>query len=425
MKKTLYLLLIIINITVLINCKKQGVNVNTVSSPNDSIIGNNIAVEQIPSLNDSMIGKETVIKTVPSLYSYITDDDILDNKEEVEKIENLPILFVLNEHYGYLNSELEIIVPPIYDRGYNYTDQGYTWIRQTKNKREFTCMILNAEGKIVFQENTASMKILYDDIISYIPSGERYSKIIKFINNSVIANGAGSDATSYNDDFVILVFFNNNNERTFINIAGNKIFSDLTLHRNTNGFREGRAVIIEGEDRKIKILNINGNVYSSLNFYRTNWYFHEGLLAAQTIDRRTGYINRNGEFAFLVPIIAYEPDHEDSPLNATDFVNGYALIQTVKKPSVWRVINNSGRYVYDELSILMAEAFVDGLSCAQTNDRKYGYLNTSGEFVIKPVFDQADSFHRGYARIIYQGRDGLINNDGKIFWSDEFIEAVN
>jgi len=424
MKKTLYLLLIIINIIVLINCKKQEVNVNTVSSPNDLIMGNEIVVEQIPSLNDSTIEKETVMKTVPSLYSYITEDDILDNKEEVEKIENIPILFLLNEHYGYLNSELEVIVPPIYDRGYNYTDQGYTWIRQTKNRREFTCMILDAEGKIVFQENTASMEILYDDIITYDSRGDLHFIIVKFRDNIVIADKLGQQAI-YSDDGVILIRNFHGSEWIFIDLNGNKIFSDMTLHRNTNGFREGRAVIIEGKDRKIKILSINGNIYSSLNFYRTNWYFYEGLLAAQTTDGRTGYINRNGEFAFLVPIIAYEPDHEDSPLNATNFVNGYALIQTVKKPSVWRVINNTGRYVSDELSILMAEAFVDGLSCAQTNDRKYGYINTSGEFVIEPIFDQADSFHRGYARIIYQGRDGLINTDGKIFWSDEFLETAN
>jgi hypothetical protein len=38
------------------------------------------------------------------------------------------------------------------------------------------------------------------------------------------------------------------------------------------------------------------------------------------------------------------------------------------------------------------------------------------------MFEKADSFNSGYARIIYQGRDGILNTEGQLFWSDEIIE---
>ena len=45
--------------------------------------------------------------------------------------------------------------------------------------------------------------------------------------------------------------------------------------------------------------------------------------------------------------------------------------------------------------------------------------------MIEPIFEYADSFFQGYARIVYQGRDGIINTSGEIFWSDEIVKAQN
>jgi len=85
------------------------------------------------------------------------------------------------------------------------------------------------------------------------------------------------------------------------------------------------------------------------------------------------------------------------------------------------VINSYGDFVSNELMLSLADAFMDGLSRVKVNNAKYGYINTKGEMIINPIFDEADSFHNGYARIVYQGRDGIINTEGKIFWSDELV----
>ena len=141
----------------------------------------------------------------------------------------------------------------------------------------------------------------------------------------------------------------------------------------------------------------------------------------ETKDGRTGYVNTDGEFAFLVPIINYEEDR----LYATDFKEGYAIIQTIADPPTWRVINRNGDFVSEGHVLSWAETFSDGLSRITIDYEKYGFMNTKGEIVIEPIFDEVYSFYQGYAKIKYQGRDGIINTEGKIFWSDEIMEAYN
>ena len=163
---------------------------------------------------------------------------------------------------------------------------------------------------------------------------------------------------------------------------------------------------------------MDGNFYGDVELQRAGWCFSVGLLPAESKDGRTGYVDRNGEFAFLVPII--NEGNED--LCATNFNNGYALIQTTIDPPIWRVINNKGEFLSDELNFLSAKEFSDGLSLIKTMDNCYGYICPNGDFAIDPVFNEADSFFQGYARIKYQGRDGIINTAGKIFWSDDLAK---
>ena len=334
--------------------------------------------------------------------------------------DELPILFTFNNLYGYVDSQLRVIVPPIYDRGYIYNDQGYTWVRYQGRGNIFECMVLNWKGEAVFHAYTADLNILYDDIIYYTTRLKGQSRVERIRDGKVIADRLGTMAES-TEDGIILVRFYNENERAFIDSSGKRLLPDLEMRMISETFREGRAVITD-DNWDILVIDINGRSYGDLSFFRTGRYFSEGLLPVETNDRVTGYINREGEFAFNIPITAESHDYQLSPLFATDFKGGYALIQTTLEPPVWRVINNMGEYVSDELSIFHANAFADGLSCIRTIDRKYGYINTKGETVIDPVFDDASSFVRDYARIVYQGRDALINTEGEIFWSDELVK---
>ena len=419
MKKLSIFLAILINGILICGCEGQTVDKQTAQMANNDM-----------RLSESFFPEpETVTKTTEGAGSArlaFSNPDFPEWETSEwstidQTTDELPVLFTLSDLFGYVDNQLRVIVPPIYDRGYIYNDQGYTWVRYEGKRNRFECMVLNWKGKAVFHEYTADMGILYDDIICYKPEKEELRRVEKFRDGTVIADRLGSVAES-TEDGIILVRFLDEGGRSFIDSSGKRILPDLEMKRITQTFREGRAVITE-VNRGLQIIDINGKFYDKLNFFRAGSYFSEGLLPAETKERVTGYINREGEFAFNVPIVAKYYDDNWSPLFATDFKGGFALIQTSLEPPIWRVINNQGEYVSDELSIFDAYAFADGLSCVRTIDGKYGYINTKGETVIAPVFDSASSFVRGYARIVYQGRDGLINTEGEIFWSDEFINV--
>ena len=420
MKKILlFPLMILICCLLLYSCERQTVDEQTVQ------VANNDTELSEPGSPEPEIVSQNTGGTESSGLAFSNPDFPEGETSEWptidQNIDELPILFTLNNLYGYLDSQLQIIVPARYDRGFDYNNQGYTWVRYQGERYRFECIVLNWKGKAVFHEYIASMVILYDDIICL---GYDLPRVVRLRDGKVIADRLGTMAES-TEDGIILVRFFSGNEMAFIDSSGKRILPDLKMRRISETFREGRAVITD-DNGDILIIDINGQSYGDLDFFRTGRYFSEGLLPAETKERVTGYINREGEFVFNVPIVAdRQSDAWDLP-NATDFKGGYALIQTSLEPPVWRVINNMGDFVSDELSIFQASAFADGLSCIRTTgtiDRKYGYINTKGETVIEPVFDDANSFVRGYARIVYEGRDGLINTEGEIFWCDEFVRA--
>jgi hypothetical protein len=422
MKKMLSCFLTVLFCGILLyGCEKQTVDSQTVQ------VANNDTEFSEPDFPEPGNVTQTTVETVPSGLAFSSPDFPEEEISEWPTIDlttdELPILFALNGLYGYLNNQLRVIIPPIYDHGLDYNDQGYTQVRYQGVRYRFEYMVLNWNGETIFHEFTADLNILFDDIVCLNYSLPR---VIRLRDGKVIADRLGTMAESA-DDGIILVSFFKNAEEAFIDSSGKRILPDLKMAMTTNTFQEGRAAITD-DNWDIHIIDINGRSYGDLNFFRTGRYFSEGLLPAETKERVTGYINREGEFAFNVPIVARIRDDDWSPLLATNFKDGYALIQTSLEPPVWRVINNMGDFISDELFIFEASAFADGLSRIRTTgtvDSKYGYINTKGETVIDPVFDSASSFVRGYARIVYEGRDALINTEGEIFWCDEFVTAQN
>ena len=419
MKKTLsFLLTALICCVLLYACEKQTVQV--VNNDTDLTKTGSPEPEIVSQTNDGMVSSSAASSN-PDSSGWKTSEWLTIDQSTDE----LPVLFALNSLYGYVDSQLRTLVPPIYDRGYIYNDQGYTWVRYQGRGNIFECMVLNWKGEAVFHAYTADLAILHDDLIYYTSNGRGKSRVERLRDGTLITDMDGPASSS--EDGILLLF--NGGDRAFIDSSsGRRLLPDLDMVRLTYGFWEGRAVITAIIDgiRDLHIIDVNGKFYDKLNLFRAGSYFSEGLLPAETKERVTGYINREGDFAFTVPIVAEYYDDDWSPLNATDFKGGYALIQTSLEPPVWRVINNLGEYVSDELLIFHASAFADDLSCVRTTgtiNSKYGYINTKGETVIDPVFDSASSFVRGYARIVYEGRDALINTEGEIFWCDEFVKA--
>lgn len=92
-----------------------------------------------------------------------------------------------------------------------------------------------------------------------------------------------------------------------------------------------------------------------------------------------GYINKKGEIAI--------------PLNysqVSDFINGIAIIRPTED-SLAAAINKEGEYLIQP-SFWSIGSFVNGLAPAAKEMGKFGFIDTKGDWIIKPHFDRAYEF---------------------------------
>ncbi len=128
------------------------------------------------------------------------------------------------------------------------------------------------------------------------------------------------------------------------------------------------------------------------------WEFHEGLAAVKEEWAR-GYIDHTGAFV-ISPRFQY----------AGPFTDGKALVQL---DGLWGYVRPDGSWAEEphevaknpvasvpESGVPSADpVFSEGMAVAMKG-KKYGYIDESGAFVIKPVFKQAKPFSEGLAPVL-------------------------
>ena len=145
--------------------------------------------------------------------------------------------------------------------------------------------------------------------------------------------------------------------------------------------------------------------------------------------------------AFTTPVTAMAEE------NRFGFLEDYFEITELNFPYSWSVsdigddvitvMDDSGKYcVADMAGNLISKtlldyswvgAFENGIAPARKfRDGKEGYINTNGEYVIKPQFDKAFDFSCGYASVGKKGEWGYINEKGelvKVIGKDAFADT--
>lgn len=143
--------------------------------------------------------------------------------------------------------------------------------------------------------------------------------------------------------------------------------------------------------------------------------FSEGLAAFKDMVplkdskyqvRRMGYLNRSGQV--VIPAI-YD--------YAYDFSDGLAKV--VKDGKTY-YIDHTGRTAIPTLSgIQNSESFFDGLAAVRVMVKsggkstvKSGFINTKGQWAIKPIYESAYSFSEGITEVVLNGQIGFIDKKG-------------
>lgn len=136
-----------------------------------------------------------------------------------------------------------------------------------------------------------------------------------------------------------------------------------------------------------------------------------------TEKTRYGFSDLSGNIKFFLG------EKLDFSNNHFGFLNGFAIIDDFRfEKRKKRFINTSGSIVFDAYE--NASFFNNGLAAVQINDR-YGYINLNGNFVIKPQFDDAESFLDNGLAIVGVGlknfrKWGIINRKGEYVINPQF-----
>jgi hypothetical protein len=324
-----------------------------------------------------------------------------------------PVAFKYNGMYGYADNNMKMIVSPLYDRATDFNSSGYAAVRTHTTGRNIWSVI-DSSGTTILTKHAGSMQIYFGHYISYDTD---YYCIENLKTGEIIIDRMNTLPTAVSDD-LFLILKTSTGGWQFINTKGERAFDTFKIIRNSNAFNEGRAVVLcEGYGKMI--IDTNGNRVGDLSFSSLGEYYSEGLLPAKTKDGTTGYLNRDGEFAFTIPLILYK---EYNRLLATDFVDGLAVIRTAENPNKWKIIDNKGNYVSEELNYRGTGTFSEGL-CDIWKNGDAGFMDATGKEVIPIIFDTATPFKYGYSRIVYKDKDGLLNKNGEVFWSEDIVNG--
>ena len=184
-------------------------------------------------------------------------------------------------------------------------------------------------------------------------------------------------------------------------------------------FINGLAVVLK-DDWKKAIIDEKGNLVID-NIINCGWQFKEGVLPVVT-EKKSGFINNKGDFVFECSFYD-ELKNQNVGGNPTlwfVFSEGIAYVQISENSGI--LLNKKFKIIKDDMpyKVESRQGFSEGVLPVSLNG-KVGYINSKGELVIPLIFDFAEDFYNGYACVIYQGKDALLDKKGNIYFCEDLM----
>jgi hypothetical protein len=290
--------------------------------------------------------------------------------------------FPSNGAFGYINSVGVFVIPAIFREASPFSAEGIAHVVDQNRKHGY----IDTKGKFVIAPR-------FDDLeSSYRPDSPMRVAVGKF-----------SDA-----------------RYGFINAVGD--FVVPAIYDNAYVFRNGFArVTIYGEgpygqrSQKHGFVNTHGKLAILASFDDARSFGSNGL-AAVRVGELWGFINTKGEFAI-------EPRFDDVPDSPESIFDSFGLAR-VRLGKNWFLIDAQGKQVGLAEGSSIGKFNEDGLAVIGQNHPLYGHragvVNTKGEYVFEPQFDNFLGYKNGFAQIELNGKWGYIDSFGKIVVAPRF-----
>lgn len=262
--------------------------------------------------------------------------------------------------------------------------------------------IASQKGKTGFIDESGRWKIKpdFDDATGFhnglaaVRSGELWG----YINNRgdyIIPPGYDQAEPFYNRQFAVV---RNGTELLYINREGEILFDSS---RELIIFYEDLAVV-EIND-KFGFIN-KKHEWEILPKYDQVWPFRNGIAKVKKAGQWI-YINRLGKEMYDVQLNSYSSAEK-------------ALLFKKSKDNKWGFVNSEGEWIISPV-YQDVKPFSEGLSAVKTGDR-WGYINMTGELVIDADYDGAFGFSHWLGCVEVEGRYGCIDTRGDMVIKPRF-----
>ncbi|MGG3281020.1 WG repeat-containing protein [Paenibacillus solani] len=304
--------------------------------------------------------------------------------------------------FGFINSNGEVIVEPIYE---NLVYPGlasttYYIVDHTNNKQVY----YNSAGNKLFECLKNKCGPLYEGRALFMdesrtPDGTRVTRY-GYLNEQgeVAIKPIYHKAFNFSEG---LARVNQGKASGFINTKGELVIP--YRYSETFDFSEGKAVVKLSAKGKYGYIDTSGKMVISPQFDYAKQFSED--TAVVSVNGKYGYINSKGDY-LLKPQFT----------NAQPFSEGLAFVE---RNGASFYINKKGEKIIQ--FIKAGGTFSGGLAPA-SRGRTYGFIDKSGFFVIKPQFEWADSFYGDLAKVYLHTAisedyiEGYIDRRGNILW---------
>lgn len=182
--------------------------------------------------------------------------------------------------------------------------------------------------------------------------------------------------------------------------------------------------IISNDLNDFEIRDSVGNVIKD-NLLECGNEFSEGFLPVKDFTTKTGFIDKSGNFVFECPIYGKhaEDDPKIHPIYDFEFSGG--LVCVPQSSNSFAIYDKTGKKIKTINGMkLEHNKFTNNyilVSVCYETPKKFAFLNSKGENSFGEFFKEATSFVNGYAMIVKDEKDALINVTGKTFFCAEFF----
>lgn len=298
-------------------------------------------------------------------------------------------------NYGFVSATGTQLAPTVFDKYISFND-GYGW--GFNGYRGYT--LINKQGETKkFTTNLSSVDMIHEGVAA---ASIGYKKLVVDINENYISNPIYSRVGESSEGLVPVKY---KGYYGYIDHDGKGIIP--YVYSKAEPFSEGLALVKEGLKPKsdpTKKKRINNPKYGFIDTkgefvvkpkLNKAWSFSENKVAKVRSARGYGYLNEKGHWAV-------------NPVYKKVFESPTILVAS--NISKTKIFNHEGKKIYSFFGTIKGE-IIDGHFLARQK-RLYGIMNSSGDWVIKPIHKSLSSMSEGVCYSQNKDRCFIISETG-------------